>query len=128
MQVNRTLKRFSLFSVCVGILHFALETWFHLAFGQSFVQLLADYIGVFLLVFSGIKTFKNPMSRGLLCGAWGYAFCLNYRAFAWRLDAFQDGASTVLIDYTLIVLACTLFFSLLAFAYTLIICSTKNHS
>ncbi|NBR83491.1 MAG: hypothetical protein EBT52_07160 [Flavobacteriia bacterium] len=126
MQANRTLKRFSLFSVCVGILHFAMETWFHFAFGQSMVQLLADYIGVCLLVYSGIRTFMNPISRGLLCGAWGYAFCLNYRAFAWRLDAFQDGASTGLMDNTLIVLACTLLFSLLAFAYTLIICSTKN--
>lgn len=90
------------------------------------VQLLADYIGVCLLVYSGIRTFMNPISRGLLCGAWGYAFCLNYRAFAWRLDAFQDGASTGLMDNTLIILACTLLFSLLAFAYTLIICSTKN--
>lgn len=68
------------------------------------------------------------MSRGFLCGAWGYAFCLNNQAFAWRPEAFQDGASTVLMDNTLIVLVCTLLFSLPAFAYTLIICSTKNHS
>ena len=26
---------------------------------------------------------------GLLCGAWGYTFCIMYRAFIWRMDALE---------------------------------------
>ena len=85
------------------------------------MQLLADYMGVALLIFSGITVLKNNLGKGLLCGAWGYSFCLNYRAFAWRMDEFTSGASTQLIDNTLLVLSVTLLFSFVAFIYTIVL-------
>ena len=105
----------------VGVLHFIMETWFHFRFGQSLVQLLADYMGVTLLIFSGVTALRNKNANGLLCGAWGYSFCLNYRAFAWRMDEFTAGTSTQVVDNTLIILSITLLFSLAAFIYSIVL-------
>ena len=122
MGKEKNIKYFSLFSIVIGIIHFSLETWFHFKFGQSIIQLMCDYIGISLLLFGGITTLKDINGKGLLCGAWGFIFCLNYRAFAWRMDEFINGSSTELIDKTLIVLSVALFFSLISFIYSLIIC------
>ncbi len=127
MNSNKYIIRFCFFSIAVGVLHFVMETWFHITFEQSIVQLLADYIGIFMLVFSASFVLKKKYGVGLLCGAWGYSFCLNYRAFGWRMDAYTKGDTTVLLDTTLVVLLIALFFSLAAFIYTIFICtSSKN--
>ena len=55
--------------------------------GVSTIQLIADYIAIFLLLFAGSVHLKTSKGIGLLSGAWGYTFCIMYRAFAWRMDA-----------------------------------------
>ena len=80
MKKKEIIKYFSWFSIIVGIFHFIMETWFHFKFEQSIIQLFCDYIGISLLIFGGITVLKNINGKGLLCGAWGYSFCLNYRA------------------------------------------------
>ena len=122
MKKKEIIKFFSWFSIIVGIFHFILETWFHFRFEQSIIQLFCDYIGISLLIFAGIIVLKNINGKGLLCGAWGYSFCLNYRAFAWRMDEFIAKTSSNSTDNTLIILSFTLFFSFIAFIYSLIIC------
>jgi len=42
---------------------------------------------VFLLLFAGITNLRLKRGIALLCGAWGYAFCIMYRAFIWRMDS-----------------------------------------
>lgn len=121
MKKQNCINYFSWFSIIIGTLHFIIETWFHFEFGQSIIQLIADYLGILLLVFGGIIVLENNKGIGLLCGAWGYIFCLNYRAFAWRMDKFTIGNSTDLIDQT-IILGITLIFSLAAFLYSLMLC------
>lgn len=122
MRTTIKIKYFCVLSIVIGVIHFTLETWYHLNFDQSLIQLIADYIGISLLITGGFYVFKNINSKGLLCGAWGYSFCLNYRAFAWRIDEYFAGHSTNLIDNTLLVLSFTLIFSFLAFTYSMILC------
>jgi hypothetical protein len=44
-------------------------------------------MAIFLLLFAGSVHLKTSKGIGLLSGAWGYTFCIMYRAFAWRTDA-----------------------------------------
>jgi len=122
MKNENFIRYFGWFSILVAILYFVLETWFHVQFGQSLIQLLADYMAISLLIFGGITVLRNQEGVGILCGAWGYSFCINYRAFAWRMDEVMAGSSTVLIDNTLKVLIFALVFSLTAFIISLILC------
>ena len=39
------------------------------------------------LMLLGSVHLKTSKGIGLLSGAWGYTFCIMYRAFAWRMDA-----------------------------------------
>ncbi len=105
-----------------------METWYHFSFEQSLIQLICDYIGVSLLLFGGFIVLKDESAKGLLCGAWGFVFCLNYRAFAWRMDLSANEKLTESMDTTLMVLSVTLVFSLIFFIYSLIICyPIKKH-
>ncbi|MGB2171398.1 MAG: hypothetical protein ACPH19_03080 [Flavobacteriaceae bacterium] len=59
------------------------------SYDQSNLALTADYISVFLLFFAGIVNLRLKKGIGLLCGAWGYTFCIMYRAFIWRIEAIE---------------------------------------
>lgn len=76
-------------SIIFGLVYFVYETWYHITYDQSNLALTADYISVFLLFFAGIVNLRLKKSTGLLCGAWGYTFCIMYRAFIWRMDLLE---------------------------------------
>ena len=79
------IRRFVIFTFCTASIHFLLESLYALQFGQSFAGLLPDLIADALLVTGGALVLKNSKAAGVLCGAWGFTFCLHYRAWAWRL-------------------------------------------
>ena len=80
-------KLLSWVAIIFGFVYFFYETWYHISFDQSNLALTADYISIFLLIFSGITNLKSKQEIGLICGAWGYTFCIMYRAFIWRMEA-----------------------------------------
>ena len=80
-------KLLSWVAIIFGVIYFFYETWYHISFDQSNLALTADYISIFLLIFSGITNLKSKQEIGLICGAWGYTFCIMYRAFIWRMEA-----------------------------------------
>ena len=84
--MNR-IKFLSWLSIIFSVIYFIYETWYHISYNQSNLALTADYIGVFLLLSSGVVNLKSRQGIGLLCGAWGYTSCLMYRAFIWRIEA-----------------------------------------
>lgn len=122
MKKAKNIRLFSWISIIIGILHFIMETWYHFNFEQSMIQLVCDYIGVSLLLLGGFVVLKDINGKGILCGAWGFIFCLNYRAFAWRMDLSANQKLTESMDSTLMILSVTLVFSLIFFMYSLIIC------
>lgn len=83
-------KFLSWLAIVFGLIYFIYETWYHILYDQSNLALTADYIGVFLLLFAGSTNLRLKKGIGLLCGAWGYTFCVIYRAFIWRMTAFEN--------------------------------------
>ena len=119
------LHQFSVLTIVIAVVHLTLETAFTLKFGQTFTGYLPDLIAVALLLVGGYLTIKNPNAVGVLCGAWGFACCLHYRAWAWRFHDVIEGTSTELVETTMIVLAVTMPISIIAFGVTLIACLPK---
>ena len=83
------ITRFVIFTFCVTAIHFILESLYTIQFGQSFLGLLPDLIADALLVTGGVLVLQNSKAIGILCGAWGFTFCLHYRSrlyqsVAWR--------------------------------------------
>lgn len=80
-------KLLSWLAIVFGLIYFIYETWYHISYDQSTLALTVDYISVFLLFTAGIVNLKSKNGIGLLCGAWGYTFCIMYRAYIWRMEA-----------------------------------------
>ena len=123
---KRFLKKFSIFTVGIAGVHFILETLYTLKFGQTFAGLLPDYIAVALLFTGGFMVFKDAQNIGVLCGAWGFAFCLHYRSWAWRFDDVLEGTASQLVETTMIVLALTMPISIICFTICLFMCFPKK--
>ena len=89
---------------------------------------MPDLIAVALLITAGYLTIKDSNALGILCGAWGFAFCLHYRSWAWRFDVVIDGTATELVETTMYVLAFTMPISIISFIITLILCLPQNRN
>jgi hypothetical protein len=84
-------RKVAILSIVFAGLHFVAETLWHFKFGQFLPMLIVDYIAVSLLLYGGFQTLKSNSAIGLLCGAWGFEFCLNYRALFNRVDKLLSG-------------------------------------
>lgn len=122
-QFALTFSKLTIFLACV---HFILETLHTIVFGQSFLGLLPDYIAVGLMIGGGFAAMRNYDARGILCGAWGFAFCLHYRSWAWLYEAVLHGTATSVNEITMYVLGVTLFISALSFLISLILCAPNT--
>lgn len=76
---NQLTNTFAIFTIVTAVIHFVLETLYTIEFGQNWAGILPDYIAVCLMFLGGISVLKNIKMVGILCGAWGFTFCLNYR-------------------------------------------------
>jgi hypothetical protein len=103
-------------------IHFLLETFYTISFGQHWLGLVPDYIANFLMLMGAYCVFQNVKSIGVLCGAWGFAFCLNYRAWAWRFQEILENTSSDLIDNTVLMLSFALVVSFVSFVVSLWFC------
>ena len=121
-------KLLSWVAIIFGLVYFFYETWYHISFDQSNLALTADYISVFLLIFAGTTNLRSKQGIGLLCGAWGYTFCIMYRAFIWRMEALEAQALENHETMVLKVLILALIVSFPAFVISLIRCFPKKTS
>lgn len=115
-------RKLAIFSIVVGIIHFSGETWWHFEYGQFLPMLIVDYIAVSLLLFAGVRSLQTNNAIGLLCGAWGFEFCLNYRTLFWRVEALLQESISPENEVLVYVLGVLLFGSLAAFLLTLYLC------
>ena len=115
----------AILSISLALLHFVGETIWHFKFGQFLPMLIVDYIAVSLLIYGGIKTLKSNKAIGLLCGAWGFEFCLNYRTLFGRVDKLLSGVGhgNPAVDTTAYVLAILLIGSIVMFLTTIYLTS-----
>ena len=84
------LAWFSLFATSV---HFVLETWYHLVWGQPLQALIVDYIGNALMFGGAIASLRvRPRSAaGLLAGAWCFYLGFGWRSVFGRIKLLQQG-------------------------------------
>ena len=127
MKSNLTI-RIAVLSIIFAVLHFIGETIWHFKFGQFLPMLIVDYIAVSLLIFGAYQTIKSECAVGLLCGAWGFEFCLNYRALFWRVEQLLSGvgADDPAIGATAYLLAALLIISIIMFGITIYLCIPKK--
>jgi hypothetical protein len=123
MNRRKLERRLALFSIVSALVHFIGETWVHFRFGQFLPMLIVDYIAISLLLIGGVRSLQTGNAAGLLCGAWGFTFCLNYRALFWRVEVLLEGGGTPVLETMTQVLAGLLVVSGLAFLVSLLLCN-----
>jgi hypothetical protein len=77
-------------------IHFTLESWYHLVWGQPLQALLVDYICVALMVLGGVRSLrvKPASAAGLLAAAWAFALGFGWRSIFGRLALLETGKPT----------------------------------
>lgn len=120
-------RKVAILSIIFALIHFIGETFWHVQYGQFLPMLIVDYIAVSLLLYGGIKTLENHHSIGLLCGAWGFEFCLNYRALFGRVGDLVtgEGYGNPAVDITAYVLAGLMLVSIAMFFSTIYLCNRQ---
>jgi hypothetical protein len=121
-------RRLALFSIISAVIHFVGETWVHFAMGQFLPMLIVDYIAIGLLLFGGIRSLQTRQGAGLLCGAWGFTFCLNYRALFWRVEVLLNEGGSPTLEIMTQVLGGLFLISLTAFLLSLYLCNPRRAS
>ena len=122
-------RKLAILSLIAAGLHFLGETFWYFKFGQFLPMLIVDYIAISLLIFGAVRVLQTPNAIGLLCGAWGFTFCLNYRSLFWRVERimYGDEAAVASVGNTAHVLAVLLCISFLAFAVSLYLSNPKSN-
>lgn len=104
-------------------LHFVLETWYHLTWGQPLQALIVDYICVALMVFGGVASLRvRPRSAaGLLAAGWAFALGFGWRSGFGRLELRNSGADNVQgeADFVLPIVMTSLVFVVIGLLWSL---------
>ncbi len=114
---------FAIFTLLAAVTHFAGETWFHITYGQPLSAYVVDLISIGLMLLGGgAALFRRQVSAaGWLAAAWGFALCLNYRAYFSRVYRIEEqGIDTINGgDPLMTVLGVSLLIAALAFPVSL---------
>lgn len=121
-RLSRLGRLLAWFSLAVAALHFVWETYFHLKWGQFLPMLIVDYIAIALLVFGALGLLRLRWGPGLLCGAWGFEFCLNYRTFFIRVSRIIDGTADAAMTNIAYALGALLSISAVVFLLSAYLC------
>ncbi len=79
-----------------ALLHFAGETYYHVAFGQPLSAYIVDLIAIGLMLLgAGSSLLRREISSaGWIAAGWAFTLCLNYRTYFSRV--YQTEAGTTL--------------------------------
>jgi hypothetical protein len=128
METEKALRRFAWYSIALAVAHFSGETAFHLRYGQPLWSLIVDYIAVSLLFFGAWLALARGWGASVLCGAWGFEFCLCYRSFFWRFEEIRQGTASEVNRNTAYLLGALLLLSIASFAYSIWLCRPANRA
>ncbi len=120
---SRLETPFAIFTLISAVNHFAGETWFHVTYGQPFSAYLVDLIsiGLMLLGAGASLLYRQMSAAGWMAAAWGFALCLNYRAYFSRVYRIEDQGLEVISggDTLMTILGASLVIAALAFPVAL---------
>jgi hypothetical protein len=90
---HRSETPLAFLTLSLAVLHFTLETWYHLTWGQPLQALIVDYISVALMVSGALGSLRlRPASAaGLLAAAWAYALGFAWRSVFGRIELLEAG-------------------------------------
>ena len=123
---KRKLRRIAFCTIVLAVFHLAAETFYTLRYGQTVLGYLPDVVAVGLLLAGSVAALRDWEARGVLCGAWGFACCLHYRAWAWRVEASLGEAINPADDFLVTLLGTTLIISVGFFIAMLRLCFPKQ--
>ena len=81
---------------------------------------------VSIQLLGGWLVLAREWGAGVLCGAWGYDFCLCYRSFYWRLEELHQGIASDLTRNTMYVLGGLLVIAAGSFVYSIWLCRPEK--
>ena len=120
MTRSRLETPFAIYTLLSALVHFTGETYYHVAIGQSLPFYVVDLISIVLCLMGAIGSLairrSGGSASGWLAAGWGFALCLNYRAFFSRLERTEPLAEPGTVLY---VLGATLILSALALLFAL---------
>ena len=123
---ERKLRRIAFCTIALALSHLVAETFYTLRYGQTALGYLPDVVAVGLLLAGSVAALRDWEARGILCGAWGFACCLHYRAWAWRVEASLSETINPADDFLATMLGTTLIISVGFFIATLRLCFPKK--
>lgn len=90
---HRSETPLAIVTLTLASLHFVLETWYHLMWGQPLQALIVDYISVALMVSGALASLNvRPSSAaGLLAAGWAYALGFAWRSVFGRIELLGAG-------------------------------------
>ena len=94
MTRHRSETALAVLTLFAAAIHFTLETWYHLTWGQPLQALLVDYICSALMLLGGFRslTVRPGSAAGLLAAGWAYALGFGWRSAFGRIEAVSHGA------------------------------------
>lgn len=95
MTRHRSETALACITLFAAALHFTLETWYHLTWGQPLQALLVDYICNALMLLGGVRSLvvRPGSAAGLLATGWGYALGFGWRSLFGRIERLESGAA-----------------------------------
>ena len=107
---SRLETPFAILTLAAAFLHFAGETYYHVVYGQPLSAYVVDLIAIGLMTLGGVSALirRNISSAGWIAAGWGFALCLNYRAYFSRVYERQAGNSLDEPTIVLTILGATL--------------------
>ena len=84
---------FAILTLAAAFLHFSGETYYHVVYGQPLSAYIVDLIAIGLMTLGGGSALlrRDVSSAGWMAAGWGFALCLNYRAYFSRVYERQAG-------------------------------------
>lgn len=90
--------------------------------GQFLPMLIVDYIAIALLLLGVLGISKLNWGPGLLCGAWGFELCLNYRTLFIRVESIYAGTADEVVVKTAYLLGTLMAVSVFGFIVSVYLC------
>ena len=97
MTRHRSETALAWLTLVSALVHFSLETYYHVMWGQPLQALLVDYICNALMLLGGWRslTVRPGSAAGLLAAAWAFALGFGWRSVFGRLELQATGAAPV---------------------------------
>jgi hypothetical protein len=125
---KRDVPKFAWYSTGYAIFHLTVKMLYHVRYGQSLPGLIVDYIAISLLPLGSWLRLVRGWNASVLCGAWGFEFCLTYRSFFWRVKEIVAGTAGVITKNTAYGLGVLLLVSAASFGYSIWLCRLATNS